>query len=339
MKNKVSIIVPVYNCDKYLNKCIDSILNQTYRNFELILINDGSTDESLEICKERSLEDNRIIVINKKNGGVSSARNEGLKIATGDYLLFIDGDDYIDIDCVQNCINIISEFNLDIVKFGYIKELRKKITKKYHYTVPVNEKIERKNYSNQLYPYILSTNDFCNVTNAIIKKSIVKNIVFQNDILIGEDYLFFVECLRNSNSIYFMDEFFYHYVVNNDSATHNFNEKSNVQKLANSLFVNEKIKNIVCNDNYNATNEYSLKCIDSIYNNIISCITNTKYNTFCTYIDTIQNDEFIKLKIKEISIDMSKNIKQLLNKNKRLFYTYKIKNILKRKIKVILAKL
>ena len=91
----ISIIVPIYNVDKYLSRCIDSILNQTFKNFELILVNDGSTDKSLDICKYYKNIDNRKYIINKKNGGLSSARNAGLEIARGKYIGFVDSDDYI----------------------------------------------------------------------------------------------------------------------------------------------------------------------------------------------------------------------------------------------------
>ena len=91
----VSIIVPIYNTEKYLRKCVDSILKQTYENLEVILVNDGSPDNSLEICREYERLDSRVKVINKKNGGLSSARNAGLEICTGKYITFVDSDDYL----------------------------------------------------------------------------------------------------------------------------------------------------------------------------------------------------------------------------------------------------
>ena len=93
--SKISIIVPVYNVESYLSNCIDSILNQTFKDFELILVNDGSTDKSLEICKHYKNMDDRIFIIDKKNGGLSSARNAGLDIIKGEYIGFVDSDDYI----------------------------------------------------------------------------------------------------------------------------------------------------------------------------------------------------------------------------------------------------
>lgn len=106
-KNKYSIIVPVYNVEKLLNKCIDSILEQTYDNFELILVNDGSTDDSKKIID--SYKDKRIIRINQENMGVSDARNKGIKKATGDYLVFIDSDDYVEKDLLSNINKSISD--------------------------------------------------------------------------------------------------------------------------------------------------------------------------------------------------------------------------------------
>src|SRR5690606_32725285 len=94
-KPKISIIIPIYNASAFLEKCIDSVINQSYDNLEIILINDGSTDSSLDICKKYANSDDRIKLINKENGGVSSARNMGLEVVTGDYIGFVDSDDYI----------------------------------------------------------------------------------------------------------------------------------------------------------------------------------------------------------------------------------------------------
>lgn len=101
MNKKITIIVPVYNVENYLRRCVDSILNQTYKNLQIILVNDGSTDNSLQICEELKALDERIIVINKQNGGLSSARNAGLDVCDGDYISFIDSDDYIESDMIE----------------------------------------------------------------------------------------------------------------------------------------------------------------------------------------------------------------------------------------------
>ena len=98
MDDLISVIVPVYNVEEYLDRCIESIVNQTYKNLEILLIDDGSTDNSYNICDKWAKKDNRIKVVHKENGGVSSARNVGLDVATGDYIGFVDSDDYISID-------------------------------------------------------------------------------------------------------------------------------------------------------------------------------------------------------------------------------------------------
>lgn len=95
-KGKISIIVPIYNSENDLDQCIESIVNQTYKNLEIILVNDGSTDNSVNICKNWEANDSRIILIDKQNEGVAKTRNEGLKIATGDYIGFVDHDDFIE---------------------------------------------------------------------------------------------------------------------------------------------------------------------------------------------------------------------------------------------------
>ena len=107
MEDLISVIVPVYNVEKYLNKCIDSIINQTYKNLEIILVDDGSQDSSGKICDEYTKKDNRIKVIHKENGGVSSARNIGLNNATGEWIAFIDADDWVDEEYLQTLFNRI----------------------------------------------------------------------------------------------------------------------------------------------------------------------------------------------------------------------------------------
>lgn len=116
---KISIIIPVYNVEKYLPKCIKSVLNQSFCDFELILIDDGSKDSSGQICDDYAKRDSRIIVIHKENAGVSTARNEGIKIASGDYIGFIDSDDYIEPNMYEVLVENIEKFNCDISICGF----------------------------------------------------------------------------------------------------------------------------------------------------------------------------------------------------------------------------
>ena len=121
MLNKISIIVPVYNVEKYLPQCLESIINQTYKDLEIILINDGSTDSCLQICDEYALRDNRIQVIHQQNGGLSEARNTGLKIATGDFIGFVDSDDLISVDFYEKLLAAAINSNAEIVECNYVK--------------------------------------------------------------------------------------------------------------------------------------------------------------------------------------------------------------------------
>lgn len=125
MEEKISIVVPIYNVEKYLKKCIESIINQTYKNLEIILVNDGSTDNSYKICEEYAGRDKRIKVINKENGGLSDARNAGLRVATGEYISFIDSDDYIELDMIYNLYQGIMKNNADICCCGKVLEYDK----------------------------------------------------------------------------------------------------------------------------------------------------------------------------------------------------------------------
>ena len=120
MDKLISVIIPIYNSEKYIKKCIESIINQTYKNIEVILINDGSTDNSEEICNQYASEDGRIKVINTTNKGVSASRNIGLKNATGDYISFIDCDDYVDKDLYLDVITTIKEHkDIDLIKYQF----------------------------------------------------------------------------------------------------------------------------------------------------------------------------------------------------------------------------
>ncbi|MBQ9782222.1 MAG: glycosyltransferase family 2 protein [Clostridia bacterium] len=115
MNDLISVIVPVYNVQKYLPRCIESILNQSYKDIELILVDDGSPDNTGEICDYYAKKDSRVVVIHKENGGVSSARNAGLNIAKGKFINFVDSDDYIPNDSLENLINLQKENDADLV--------------------------------------------------------------------------------------------------------------------------------------------------------------------------------------------------------------------------------
>ena len=119
MPSKVSIVVPIYKVEKYLRRCVDSIINQTYRNLEIILVDDGSPDKCGQIIDEYKEKDSRIISLHKKNGGLSDARNYGMKYVTGEYIFFLDSDDYIKSETIETLINLSLKYQADIVQGGF----------------------------------------------------------------------------------------------------------------------------------------------------------------------------------------------------------------------------
>lgn len=123
----ISIIIPVYNVEKYLDRCVNSVIKQTYSNLEIILIDDGSSDSSGILCDELAIKDSRIKVTHKKNGGVSSARNCGMEIATGEYIAFVDSDDWIASDMYEYCMNLMNLYSADVVEINY-----KAVSDEYH---------------------------------------------------------------------------------------------------------------------------------------------------------------------------------------------------------------
>ena len=338
MSKLVTIIVPVYNAEKYLDKCITSLVNQTYKNLEIILVDDESPDNCPKLCDEWTKKDQRIKVIHKKNGGVSSARNMGLEIAKGEYILFIDSDDYIEINCLEECMKIIEKYNLDIIKFGYQKELNHYFRKN-KFTVPVNRCIEESEYNKLIYKYILTTPDFYNIWNAIIRKQICQENKFDTSLTMGEDYLYFVRCVSKSQKIYFLDSCFYHYIINNDSITHKFNIEKNVNKLKNCLTANLKIQEIINKKNYFNENDYIIQSIKNFNSSIYHCIKKCNYKDYCYYIDKIKNDVFLDKLILELFVYLPKETKHLLNKERKYFYFLKIKFGVKLILKSIIEKI
>lgn len=204
---KISVIVPVYNVERYLRRCIDSILAQTFTDFELLLIDDGSKDSSGEICDEYAAKDSRIIVFHKENGGVSSARNVGLDNVRGEWVAFVDADDKIS----DGYFHICEEHeNADVVvkPFYIIKEKEKKY---YGNKVKVIDSRE------DIFRYFVRKRVHA-LWDAIFKKSLITSKRFNTDVSIGEDYLFFLSVLPNVKSLAFDSKGPYHYFVRQGSA-------------------------------------------------------------------------------------------------------------------------
>lgn len=216
----ISIIVPVYNAQDSLSKCISSIINQSYSYIEIILINDGSTDKSGEICEYFAKVDSRVNVVHQSNKGVSEARNLGLKISKGEYIQFVDSDDYIQKDMCEILINKFDK-SVDLVVCGYTVEQN-------------NKKIMETKYSNRLLESIneckidiekLYDVSFFNSTfNKMYLKSKIKKL-FRIDISLGEDLLFNLEYLKQCKNIVIIEDLLYTYkLYEKDTLSSRFRE-------------------------------------------------------------------------------------------------------------------
>lgn len=219
----ISVIVPVYNVEKYLDRCIKSIINQTYSNLEIILVDDGSTDNSGRKCDEFALCDDRIKVIHKKNGGVSSARNAGLDIAIGDFIGFVDSDDFIELEMYETLIKNIKENNAEIsccqIQTSNINEEKSKFYTNNSKLFYRDEIVNNFFFNEFVRGFIVSP------CNKIIAIKAIDNIRFRSYVL-AEDFLFIFEVLMNCNRIHYDSKIGYHYCHRENSAmTSKFSEK------------------------------------------------------------------------------------------------------------------
>lgn len=204
----ISIIVPIYNSENDLEQCIESIVNQTYDNLEIILVNDGSTDKSLEICRRWEKKDKRIIVIDKTNGGLASSRNAGLEKASGEYIGFVDHDDYIDSKMYEIMMNDMRNNNADIVmcsSYGLYEngDLERS------YAGYDSFKATGKEVTKRMLEY---EKIFCSsVWSKLYKRKVIGDIRFVDEIVLGEDYYFNGRLYPRINSFYYNKEPFYYY--------------------------------------------------------------------------------------------------------------------------------
>lgn len=239
---KVSVIVPVYNSEQYLPKCLESILEQNYCDLEVIVINDGSLDSSAKIIESYCKNDDRIIFLDSVNKGVSSARNLGLLRATGDYVMFVDADDYIDKDTISTCVSIALKNNCDIVKYNFKKEYKHVVKK----NVPLSpDNIVIKKPYKIILDGIFDEDQFCSSCMCLLKHSITKDLFFDETVSIGEDFLFFVECLSRAETIYLLNSYYYHYTTNFSSITSSFSSEKYVRSLVGVIKISERICKIV----------------------------------------------------------------------------------------------
>jgi len=315
----ISIVIPVYNVEKYLCKCIDSILNQTYYHLQIICVNDGSKDKSGQILDEYAKKDSRIQVFHKKNGGVSKARNFGMEQIQGEYFAFVDPDDWIEADMYEQLLNIIKNENSDIAGCSYfIEENENSIPiqnkQKITFTTTSAKEALKYIYARDVYKafagYFVTrlyrTSAFCNDK---------MKICFDEDIYYGEGILFLTRAMLQSKRISFIPNCLYHYVQNDASAMHNYERR---------LSLGGSLKS------------YS-RIIELLSKNKVSLIVLMWVKRFYVYLATVLVDDAKRVKThqydgflkKEINRYIVEYVMMNLNSPRRILRLIKLKRWLK----------
>ena len=302
----VSVIVPVYNNEKLLEKCVRSILDQTYNNLEILLVNDGSTDKSIYICNQLKDLDKRIIVIDKLNEGVSITRNRGIEEASGDYLTFVDSDDYIEKDMIEELYNGIQDYDLCTCNYYAVKN-NKRVPKSDIEAYSI-ENGEINIYIEKMQKQML----FCNPVNKIYKADIVKkyDIRFPQNIDVGEDYLFNIEYIKYVRKAKYITKPLYNYVINKGTLSQSYRPRT----LENEMQMVRNIKNIY------EEREFDMSYI---YNQYIELLKSNIYNLQIGNKSKKEIKTFIEQFIKEMNEDriLEKNHKQNLTKENKVIYS------------------
>ena len=207
IKANISVIIPVYNVEKYISECLDSVINQTYKKLQIILVDDGSTDSSGKICDVYAEKDNRITVVHQKNAGAGAAKNTGLELIDGDYFSIIDSDDYIELDMYEKMVNSLEKYNADIVQCLFRN-------------VFVNDSFDRKFKIKSNYPKVLTSKRFLKeylydwkyaiFANKVFKSSLLKDIRFPVGRKIDDEF-FTYKLVCSAKKVVNIDNILYNY--------------------------------------------------------------------------------------------------------------------------------
>lgn len=275
MKIYLSVIVPVYNVENHLRKCLDSIINQTFKDLEIILVNDGSTDGSATICEEYGEKDPRIKVIHQPNSGVSAARNKGIEVATRNYLTFVDSDDWVENTMYEEMLKIAFQQPKTDVLMCDFRNVSVASTQE------ISAEIRAGHYSKHeivanLYPTLLATENFgripiVSVCTCIFNRSLLleSKILFDPKLRYSEDYLFMAKVMIKAQSFhYFKRNYFYNYLQYDASRSKKFQPVW----WENLLYLNRELRKLLQhNKEYNFTRQLKLQMVHSalfVLNNI-----------------------------------------------------------------------
>lgn len=290
---KVSVIIPIYNTEKFLRKCVDSIINQTLQEIEIILINDGSTDNSHNICLEYTEKyPEKIRYVNNKNMGCSATRNLGIKLAQGEYIAFVDSDDYVDKDMYEKLYLKTIKNKLDIVMCGILYH---NLIEKVNYSVSPTKVI---NY----YEYYKDSILIASPVNKIFKKNLIKEneILFPTNTHQGEDLVFCFKCLYFTRNVDYINKNFYHYQLHGRNSVFNLERKKDIilsfNEIYNFLLKNKNHDKYLSEIFYNLLNIHVIRSMFFLLlnKNIVSKDNFKKYKNI--YLCEILKIKYLKIK-------------------------------------------
>lgn len=221
---KISVIVPAYNAEETLERCIISILQQTYRNIELIIINDGSTDNSGEIVERYYTVDKRIVLINQENAGVSAARNQGIFRATGEWITFVDADDYLEKECLSIAISRARQVRAELVLWNRMDVYRNRMEEKRVFGGMEGGKVLREELIEKVFYNTDGNLEMCSVYCRLFQRELIleNNILFDEELIQGEDLVFMLDYLMHTDSAVWCNNATYFRTMRSDSALHQY---------------------------------------------------------------------------------------------------------------------
>ncbi|MGB4439802.1 MAG: glycosyltransferase [Sedimentibacter sp.] len=308
--NIISIVVPIYNVEKFLSRCLDSILAQSLKDIEVILVNDGSTDLSLDICKDYQKKNKRIIVIDKINEGVSVARNTGIEAATGKYIGFVDPDDWIEPNMYENIYKTIEKYKCNIAFCNYSKDSKR--TSNIKMLKVQKDVLGKLDIINELIANMIGIEDiipkYYNVMGCVWRCLYRKDFIdkfhlsFQPGITIMEDLIFSVQALIYCDKVCIDHGVYYHYMKNKTSSLHSYNEKMWQDQVE----VHNKLEEIIEEADLS---EYMRNRLDSRYIGMAACaVGNEVYKSNANLKDRMEAAKFIikDEKLKEV-LERAKN--------------------------------
>lgn len=331
MEDLISILVPVYNVEQYLDRCVESIIAQTYSNLQIILVDDGSTDKSGVICDLWEKKDPRIEVIHKLNGGLTSSRKAGFDIAKGEYISFVDSDDFLEKTYVEDLYNNLVQNNSDISICGYFLDDKD--------SRPINIKANKSMYKKEAFVKELVLPEICALKNdktklpsfiwmRMFKKTVIDDKCFVSEReFFTEDLFFNLESYKNCEKVSVICKPLYHYCMNSNSLTHIYRKDKCQMEIQRLNRIIEELKD------YNALDE---KRINLISLKIIGgCINNSyKLNEYKKFIKDlkplINNEQIRKVSFKSafFELSVSERVYCICYKFRVLYFAYLLKKFI-----------